>query len=182
MTKYDGFSAKDANTIKNDVNAAKQLAQRCTNALIYRRGGPTLTNQKLLSDTFMISPREWDSGKNWDKASNLRMRFGSFGERMDRITCTFSKKSPTERGEMELGAFVKKSEHNVIYFTPHYFKTATQKKRAAILIHEFIHIVQRQNGHPGGVKIIFGKQTSLGIPFDKAFDNPYCYQYFAEWL
>lgn len=182
MIKYVGFNPDDLKIIKNDVNDAKKLAQRCTNALIYRPGGPAFTTQKLLFDTFMISTRDWKSAKNWDKAGKLRMLFGSFGVRMERVTCKFSKTSPTDPGEMKLGAFVKASEPNVIYLTPLYFKMATQKKRSVILIHEFIHLVQRQKGHPGGVKIIFGGQTPLGIPFDKAVDNPYCHQYFAEWL
>lgn len=128
MAKYVGFGSKDLNTSKNDVNDARELAQRCTKALLYRLGGPIFTTQKLLSNTFMISPREWEIGKNWDKAGKLRDRFSLFWERMQLITCTFSAKSPTEPGEMELGAFVRSNVPNVIYLTPRYFKITTQKK------------------------------------------------------
>jgi len=181
MTKFERFSVIQLSTIKGDVAAAKQLAKRCMNALIYRPGGPTHTIQKLLFDTFMISVRDWNSGNNWDKSGDVQMNFGAFGGRMDIITCRYSEKSPTEKGKLEFGAYVSKFEPNIIFLTPHYFNNANQKRRAATLIHEFIHMVQKKGPHPGKVPIMF-QQAHLGIPFDQAIDNPYCYQYFAEWL
>jgi hypothetical protein len=183
MTQYVGFSPRNLDTIRNDVNAAKQLAQRCANALTYGPGNPSFKLMTLLSDTFMVPVRDWDAKKNWDKAGNLRMRFGSFGERIDKaITFAFSEKSPNKPGEMDAAAFVKKDQLNTIYLTPRYFNTAIQKQRCALLIHEFVHTILGQTGHPGGIKVIFGGQTHMGIPFDMSFNNPYCYQYFAEWL
>jgi hypothetical protein len=182
MSKYIGFNLKDLKAFKEDVLLAKQLAQRCMNALVYRPGGPTQKIQKLLLDTFMISLYDWESEKNWDKVGDIRMRFGSFGGRMDIVTCSYTRKYPVKPGEMPPMAYIDPQKTNFIFITPLYYKKTVQKYRSATLIHEFIHLIQRQSGHPGSIQIIFGGQTYLGIPFDKAFDNPYCYQYFAEWL
>ncbi|MFO7524131.1 MAG: hypothetical protein R6W68_01635 [Ignavibacteriaceae bacterium] len=182
MANFIGFSPKDLNTVTNDVVAAKQLAQRCENALIYRPGGATLKMQKLLLDTFMIPLQDWESEKNWDKAGKLRMRFGSFGKRIDIITCAYLQNYQNKPGEMPQIAFYDPGKHNVINITPHYFINTTQKYRSATLIHEFIHMVQDKIGHSGNIQITFEGQIYLGIPFDLAYDNPYCYQYFAEWL
>jgi hypothetical protein len=182
MTQFDGFDSKRLRILTADVKAALALSQKCVNALIYSPDGPRLAVKSLLMDTFMIPSSEFEHGEGWDKTGKVKTRFEMFSGRIKRTTLVYATKSPTDPGEMQLGAFVRPNEPRKIFVTSKYFDVGNAKTRAATLIHEFIHLVQKGKGHPGGVKIVFGGQTALEIPFEKAYENAYCYQYFAEWL
>jgi hypothetical protein len=71
---------------------------------------------------------------------------------------------------------------NAIWLRPLYFRLSS-RDRGLTLIHEHVHIVRTSGNdpHPGGVRVNFGA-TSLDIPYAKALNNPYCYQYYADWI
>jgi hypothetical protein len=178
-TTFKNFSALHLARIKADVVAAKALSQQCLNSLIYRPNGPPHGIQQLLFDTFMIPSSVWRDDSGWDRLDKIKLRFGAFGPRMDRSAISFSS-APANPKKLEFGAFVKDKSDD-IFISSLFFGNHSTRGRSATLIHEFIHLVQVPRGHPGGEPLAFG-QTNLAIPFDKAVDNPYCYQYFAEWI
>jgi hypothetical protein len=178
-TTFRHFSALHLSQIKADVVAAKVLSNKCLNSLIYRPGGPQRAIQQLLFDTFMIPSSVWQSDDGWDQLDKIKLRFGAFGARIDRTTISFHNARPDPK-HLEFGAFVKDGADE-IFISSQFFGNHSRQSRAATLIHEFIHLVQAPRGHPGGVKVMF-EQTSMDIPFKQAVDNPYCYQYFAEWI
>jgi hypothetical protein len=178
-TTFRHFSAVQLSQIKADVVAAKALSQQCLNSLTYRPGGPQQATQQLLFDTFMIPSSVWQRDDGWDQLDRIKLRFSAFGPRIDRATLSFHS-APSDPKQLEFGAFVKSGSEE-IFITSQFFRNHSRQSRAATLIHEFIHLVQVMPGHPGGVKVMF-EQTSMDIPFEQAVDNPYCYQYFAEWI
>lgn len=178
-TTFRHFSALHLSRIKADVVAAKALSQQCLNSLIYRPGGPAQETRELLFDTFMIPSSVWRDDGGWDQLDKIKLRFGAFGPRIDRAIISFHD-APRNSKQLEFGAFVKEGSDE-IFISSVFFGNHSTRSRAATLIHEFIHLVQVRRDHPGGEKVMFD-QTTMQIPFDQAVDNPYCYQYFAEWI
>lgn len=182
MTTFDGFPPNRLKTIKADLGQARKLSTSCTNSLLLRPGNPKISIMELLRDTFMITIQDWQKSRGWDMAGKVKDVFFSFGPRIDRTKLIYTRTSPTDPGEMQLGAYVIANRPTEIHVTASYFKESKPKSRAAVLIHEYVHLLDPRKGHPGGVKIVFGGQTALEIPYAQAVANPYCYQYFAEWL
>jgi hypothetical protein len=70
---------------------------------------------------------------------------------------------------------------NEIFVTAAYFPPRPASDRVLTLIHEFIHLFNRAPGHPGG-QFTFFQRATLGLDFDDAVLNPYCYEGFARFL
>lgn len=185
MTRYVGFNKKMLFKIKRDVDYARKIANKCENSLIYGPKGPSPQIRRLLFDTFSIADMDWDSVDKKVMLTKLINRFSNFRKRIDNIICMFPKKP--HKGTGQFAAYWYSKTPNYIYFLPAYFRITSIKERAAKIIHEFIHMVQIQQGHPGSLSnvdnaVVYFEQTSINIQFQQAFDNPYCYQYFVEWL
>ena len=72
------------------------------------------------------------------------------------------------------------------YFSPemgagNFPPITNQTARALTLIHEFIHLFNEGQGHPGGQPVAF-QRTRLNIPFNDAVFNAWCYESYAKWL
>ena len=84
---------------------------------------------------------------------------------------------------MEFLAFTKPDDEKSIFVRDIFFQRSA-RYRAITLIHEYVHLRFPQNqgdGHPGGTIIMF-EEGEIGIKYEDAIKNPYCYQYFVDWL
>ena len=120
MTVFKNFQKAKQQIVNSDLTMARQLSVKCRNQLIYSPAGrsgisaPKESVRTLLEDTFMIVFSDWQKGKGWDKARKVRDNFGSFDLRMKKVDLVYSAKSPTQKDEMELGAYVSSMKPNEI--------------------------------------------------------------------
>jgi hypothetical protein len=213
MTEYSRFAKRHLRVIKDDVVRAQRLSAQCSNVLLAKPRWDGRVVQ-LLRDTFRIDDRDQD------KIEFIRNRFFNFGERIQRTTFAFNTK-PRKKGELDNNAYVdlhplreagappySNKPLTEIFIRPGYFDLSLED-RAVLLIHEYIHLLQRPGevAHPDAqgkdaavmkdLDATSGKsgkdqpwtpdmdnklRPRLGIPYDKAVRNPYCYEYFARWL
>jgi hypothetical protein len=121
----------------------------------------------------------------WDKVGPIKDTFLGFQPRSDRLTVTrHTSRATGDPNSMEFTAFTKSSDRDSIFIRDVYF-SRSPTDRALILVHEYVHLrnpMNPGNGHPGGIVIMFDKEGDVGIDYDDAIKNPYCYQHFVEWL
>jgi hypothetical protein len=176
------FPRRLEQVIRADIGEAKRLTATCRKALLIGPASPPYKIAALLSDTFHIEPRELETPDGLEKMSAVRLTFDMCADRLERVTFAYAQDPPNlSPAEMEPGGFVRPDRPNVIHVTDKYFRQPSQKSRAAILIHELVHLVRPGKGHPGGVQLNF-ERLRMNIAYDKALANAYCYQYFAEWM
>jgi hypothetical protein len=184
--QYRGFAPADKATLKADVQKAIDIAKKCANVLAFSRLGFSDDIVSLLQDTFDID------GSDPDEVGFIRLRFMNFVGRMDTVTFISTTEHAPTNENLGYGAFAKSAgpggilSPNEIYFTKGYFQTQDSVKRAITIIHEYIHLVNTVGGHPGndGVdnQLEFYTRAHIGIEFQWAAVNAYCYEYFAQWL
>ncbi len=203
-----GMTAAQIATLKSDIAIAKLIANRCTSQLvmsttfprppIIRPGSPLPVEPALtpgglqakilsvLSDTFDID------GTDQQDVFEIRKRFMGFIGRIDLVEFELTDRHAPSDQSIGHDAFVEYKfgvplSGNKIFLTKSYFEKGSQPERALILIHEYIHMFNNGAGHPGadgnpnsGQLTLF-QQTHIGIPFEFAIYNAYCFEYFAKW-
>ncbi|MEZ5589289.1 MAG: hypothetical protein R3F53_00650 [Gammaproteobacteria bacterium] len=219
MATFEGFKPDRQLILVTDVRNAINLSTRCANSvslanrhadsqqLHFQPHLQAYTVSQLLSDTFGIN------GHEHQQTTVIRDKFLNVAARLKRAEFIFSAKPPGDPGHLKLGAYTEAGHRtaNTIFITAEYFgsKTppaaapplskastvtvatphTTPTDRAAILIHEGIHLlhpeVQQNAGHPGppglATPLLFDR-APMRIPYSSAVLNPYCYQNFALWL
>jgi hypothetical protein len=90
----------------------------------------------------------------------------------------------SRENQLDSAAFVVVGRPNEIFFRNSYFDITRSQDRAALLIHEFVHLRYPDNpesGHPGGRGTFhFDGRGRVGIAAPQAVRNPYCYEYYAQ--
>ena len=181
-TRFVGFNASQTRTLTADFAEAARLCMVAVNSLIVN---PQMQiNQRpqdLLRLAFHISSSDADSD---DEVQAVKNTFLVIPSRATLVTVSRDTSRPTGNSNtVEFIAFTKSSDPNFIFVRDSYFALA-QRERALTLIHECVHLINPLNsgdGHPGGTVIMFG-EGDVGVDFDDARRNPYCYQYFVDWL
>jgi peptidoglycan hydrolase-like protein with peptidoglycan-binding domain len=193
-------------TLAADLEKARQMARRCTLLLVVPMtfpAGPKSAPPKpgtlqekvsaLLMDTFAID------GSDRGQVALVQRRFMSF-EGRSRVfefekTDRHAPKDQQNKDQQKMGhiAFVEYPggatdlTNNTIFLTPAYFREKDPGERARTLIHEFIHMFNAGPGHPDDTGNLENGQfdlefrATMGIRFEHAVSNPYCYEYFAKW-
>ncbi|MEX2561433.1 MAG: peptidoglycan-binding domain-containing protein [Pirellulales bacterium] len=196
--QFQGFTPAQEQTLRSDLQLARDISKRCTSILVPgprnlpRRPGsipfpvPPQTTlhpevSGLLMDTFDID------GSNDALVFPIRQRYMNFSPRMHNTIFIFTEEHAPTQTHMGHAAFVRfntlRPFISEIFFTKAYFDTVEPKKRACTIIHEYIHMVNIQPGHPGSTEggMALFSRTRMGIEYGNAVLNPYCYDYFAEW-
>ncbi len=176
MPTLRNFNSSQSITLRKDIEKAVKLCMHCNNRLLLTHGGLPRSTLSLLSDTFGFSTEDRE------KIDFLRNKFLALNMRLARTKYIGTQKHRGNKKEMGFNAFVipsRPTEINIV--NPHYFSMKSEKERVSTLIHEGIHLIFPKVGHPGKIPLVF-ERTSLGIPYEKAKKNAYCYQYFAEWI
>lgn len=193
-------------TVAADLELARRMARRCTLLLVVPMtfpGGvkqapakPATLPEKvsaLLMDTFAID------GSDRGQVALIQRRFMSF-EGRSRVfefekTTRHAPKDQQNPDQKTMGhiAFVEYPvgatalTNNTVFLTPAYFREKDPGERARTLLHEFIHMFNAGPGHPDDTGNLENGQFDLefrapmGIRFEHALFNPYCYEYFAKW-
>lgn len=194
-----GMTATERQTVTADLENARIIARRCTMLLLRAMFFPA--NPKaapprpaalqesipgLLMDTFDID------GSDPGQVELVKRRFMGF-EGRSRVM-EFEKTGRHAPKDQSLGheAFVEYTfgsplANNTVYLTPAYFAKTEATERALTLLHEYVHLYNAGPGHPGrdghpdSGQMLHFMRTRIGIPFEHALYNPYCYEYFAKW-
>lgn len=178
MSEFNGISATDLVTLKADIVAAKHYCQKCNDSLLISPDGLKNEIKELLVDTFSIT------GSDRDQVNEIRLKFLAFASRIDNSDFNGVSEENAPAEAKTFAAYVKSNDSKNIFLVQPKFFTNTDKERALTLIHEYIHLLNPGDGHPGfenRIPIIFDRQK-LNVPFDKAILNAYCYHYYAHWL
>jgi hypothetical protein len=181
-TKFVGLNPSQTRTLTSDFTEAARFCMVAVNSLIVN---PQMQinrrPQDLLRLAFHISSDDSDFD---DEVQTIKNTFLVIPSRATQLTVSRDTSRPTGASNtIEFLAFTKPTEANSIFVRDGYFSQA-QRDRALTLIHESVHLIFPANfgdGHPGGVVILFD-EGDVGIDFDDASKNPYCYQYFVDWL
>jgi hypothetical protein len=131
---------------------------------------------QLLQEAFSID------GSDDQQVGRIKDTFLTFGPRMANALVRFAPHQAAPN-RWDFAAFVDPSRPTDLFIRPGYFGLQAVD-RAATLIHEYIHMKYPNNsgdGHPGGQYISFTR-ASLNVPFDQAVRNPYCFQYYAQYV
>lgn len=194
-----GMTAAERKTVAGDLEKAREIARRCTLLLLRAMFFPANPKAaparpasfqdgvpELLLDTFAID------GSDPAQVELVKRRFMSFEGRSKRLE--FEKTDRHAPKDQSLGheAFVEYKigsplANNTVYLTPAYFAKADATDRALTLLHEYVHLYNAGPGHPGkdghpdSGQMTHFMRTRIGIPFEHALYNPYCYEYFAKW-
>ena len=182
-TKFVGFKPAQTTTLQSDFAQARHLCMYATNSLLMNSEGQLNRRPKeVLLLTFHLSG---NGDGIWDMVGPIKDTFLGFQPRSDRMTVSFDASRPTgDQNSIDFLAFTKPSnDRNGVFVHKEYFGLSP-RDRALTLIHEYVHLRCPENGgdgHPGGQVIMFD-EGDVGIDYDKAVKNPYCYQYFADWL
>lgn len=178
-TTFIGFSAQQQHALQADLTLAKKLAMRAVNSMLLTvTGMPTDQTSKLLWWVFKVKADK----DVWDRVDPIKSVYLAFGPRLDTVSINFDP-SPPAPNAMEFDAYVRPGHASQIFCRSAYF-TKTPRDRALILIHEFVHLRFSDNsgdGHPGGQIIMF-QPGNIQIDYSNAIRNPYCYQYYADWI
>lgn len=181
-TKLVGFNATQTRTLTSDFAEAARFCMVAVNSLIIN--AQMQINQRpqdLLKLAFHISA----SDANFDdEVQTIKNTFISIPGRATVVTVSHDTSHPTAAtNTIEFVAFTKDSSPNFVFVRDAYFSRA-QRDRALTLMHECVHLIyppSSGDGHPGGVVIMFA-EGDVGIDYNDASKNPYCYQYFVDWL
>ena len=181
-TTFSGFKEPQKKTLQSDLAEAKRLCMVASNALIVNQDLDINPRPKeLLRKAFQLA----GTGDEYlDKVNPIKDTFLGFQSRSERTSMNHDASRPTgDSNSVEFLAFTKTSDENSIFVRDLYFKK-DQRYRAVTLIHEYVHLrypASSGDGHPGGVAIVF-EEGDVGIGYNDAIKNPYCYQYFVDWL
>ncbi len=181
-TKFVGFNDRQLKTLMADFVEASRLCMCAVNSLLLTPQMQMKQRTKeLLQLTFHLSPI---GDESWDKVDPIKITYLSFQPRTDRMVVSFDASSPTGNSNtIEFHAFTKSSDPNSVFIRGQYFPN-DRRYRALTLIHEHVHLCNPLNpgdGHPGGAIIMFD-EGDVGVEYVDAIRNPYCYQYFADWV
>lgn len=191
MTTYNNFSTQRLSVIQTAVRAAGQLAIRCMTSMslsITPNRSPTGQRGygfqlrpeiiQLLREAFAIN------NGNSQQIDQIRNKYSAFSGRMNNTTFQFDS-SPTAPNRWDHAAYVVPSQSNQIYIRNEFFRQQPPEQ-ALMIIHEYIHLLYPNNpgdGHPGGMILALARTPQgLGIPFDQAVRNPYCYDYYGQFV
>lgn len=193
------MTATEKKTLAADLELARQTARRCTLLLVVpmtfpaspkaappRPGSLQQKVAELLSDTFDID------GSDRGQVALIQKRFMAFEGRSQVLEFEKTNKHAPKDQSMGHVAFVEYRlgqplANNTVFLTPAYFAEKDAAERARTLLHEFVHLFNAGPGHPGpdgspdsGQFSLFSRGR-MGVPFEHALFNPYCYEYFAKW-
>jgi hypothetical protein len=168
-----------------DIELARKIVRKCLTWLrLQNPVGKFL--RELLLDTFAID------GSDRDDLEPIVRRFGNFEGRMDTVKKTYTTQNAFAHDHYRHDLFVKYNfpmpfPDNEIFILPSYFGNGNPVERAVGWIHEHIHLTNAVGGHPGNGGVDNGDtvllaRAAIGIEFENAAVNPYCYAYFAKWL
>jgi hypothetical protein len=178
-TTLIGFSAHQTGTLKADITLAGQLAMAAVNSMLLTASGrPSDRTAQLLWWVFTISP----DSTFWDRIDPVKNHYAAFAPRFETVSVN-SDASAAAPNTIEFDAYVRHGDYNRIFIRDAYFAKAP-RERATTLIHETAHLWFKDNtgdGHPGGQIIMF-EPGNITISYDDAIRNPYCYQYYADWI
>jgi len=169
--KYRDFTPQQLLRIIADVQEAARLSQKCMNALA-ATPSPKSELVSLLRRTFDVSLDDRNA------IHSIQERFTRCWRAIDGADFQVSAQmDPHHFAETSHDGGAKK----LVYISRQYFNAPPLFCHAA-LIHEMIHHFngRRSDAHPGGIKP--SGKLPLGIPFQQAVLNPYCYQWFAIYL
>jgi hypothetical protein len=176
------FTERQELILRDDVNKAIALSIRCATALSSgQRGGLQPEVSQLLLDTFAID------GSDPDEVDPIWGVFARFPLRMSAVEMIHTVRHNPDAKHMGYAAFIDFPNRgirpylNEIYVTDGYFDTNAQLDRVVTLIHETFHLLINTSGHPGSGDADLGLRP-MGIPYDQAVNNAYCYDHFAKWL
>lgn len=184
-----------------DLEKARQIARRCTMLLVVPMtfpASPKVAPPKpgslqekvvsLLMDTFAID------GSDRHQVALIQRRFMSFEGRSRVIEFEKTDRhAPKDQSTMGHIAFVEyppppgDMTNNTVFLTPAYFREQDPGERARTIIHEFVHMFNAGPGHPDDTgnpdngQFDLQMRAPMGIRFENALFNPYCYEYFAKW-
>ncbi len=161
---------------------AKALVDRAMQQLAMNP--PKQKYQELLRDCFDIGVGEWAGPAASGKAMQIRDVLSKVRTFMANTTIRYVSNPPA--AAQGFAAYTIPGQNpREIFITHSFVHNYTLKERAAYLAHEYIHLAHWPHGHPGPggehLAVSFG-QSTLGIPFNDAMNNAYCYQYFIEWM
>jgi hypothetical protein len=178
-TTFIGFSAQQQHTLQADLSLAKQLAMSAANSMLLTMSGrPSDQTAQLLWWVFTIKP----DNDFWDHVEPIKSVYLAFRPRLDTVSLNYDS-SPPAPNTIEFDAYVRPGHASQIFCRSDYF-TKTPRDRALTLIHESVHLRFSDNsgdGHPGGQIIMF-QPGNIQIDYKNAIRNPYCYQYYADWV
>tara|TARA_B100000809_G_scaffold150473_1_gene147974 strand:- start:94 stop:651 length:558 start_codon:yes stop_codon:yes gene_type:complete len=175
FTQFSGFEDTETHALQMALTQARDMCTRCTTSLVYHPNGLPRRTVSLLNDAFDIRRNERD------KIRNIQSKFLSFGTRMTKTTLTKTTENSSSSNELGHKAFVVSNNVREIFIVSPSFFRQPPRVRALTLIHEYIHLLFPTDGHPGEQQVLF-ERSRLGIPYDDASRNAYCYEYFADWL
>jgi hypothetical protein len=195
MATFQGLSQTQINSLTADITAAGQLAMRSMSSMTLSamaafqpstgtgvvRGynyGIRPGVLTLLSEAFDIDPQDPDT----DDIDFIKRVYGAFAGRMQVTSLRFAPGTGNPN-VLEFDAFADRTQPNTIFVRNAFFSKAAPD-RAITLLHEYVHLRFPNNsgdGHPGGQMVMFGRGR-MGIAFDDASRNPYCYEYFARFV
>jgi hypothetical protein len=181
-TQFVGFNHAQTRTLTSDFAEAARFCMVAVNSLIVNQQMQINRRpQELLRLAFHISAGDSDFD---DEVQTVKNTFIVIPSRVTQVTVSRDTSRPTGNSNtIEFVAFTKSSVPNAIFVRDTYFSRA-QRDRVLTLIHECVHLINPLNsgdGHPGGVVIMFA-EGDVGVDYDDASKNPYCYQYFVDWL
>jgi hypothetical protein len=182
-TTFIGFSRNQLHTLRADFLEAQRLCMHAVNNLLLNPAMQMNERpRELLWLTFHLSGR---GDSFWDSVDPIKNTFLGFRPRSEVMTVRHDTSRPTGASNtIEFVAFTRPSDANSMFIRNQYFSGRSRRERALTLIHEYVHLRNPQNpgdGHPGGVVIMFG-EGDVGIEYRNAIRNPYCFQYFVDWL
>jgi hypothetical protein len=199
MATFVHFSPSDLSTIQDDFKAAERRCMRCLNSLTLSPrlsrppgGGDPVMDLVLRSETVTLLKEAFGTdGGDEGLLDTIKNVFTTFSGRASRLAVSFVPKSSAPN-KWDFDAYTKPSEANSLYVRDGYFRKSSgkstvanpQSDRVLTLIHEHVHLIFSRNpgdGHPGGQFLYFGR-TTLGAAASDAVKNPYCYQYYAEFV
>lgn len=199
--RFVGFTPARKAMLQADIAAAKKLAFAAFASLLPAIPFPRLDQKgkvtptkapfidpevsALLQDVFAID------GSDLSQVANIQAKFRDFNGRMDTVKFIFSKDHPPEKHVGFVVIPVFGFTQNEIFLTESYFAAdmgagnfpaiSAETARALTLIHEFIHLYGEVRDHPGGQPVLF-MRSRMGIKYEDAKWNPWCYENYAKWL
>lgn len=195
--RYEGIGDEGIAMIKEDVKRAKEIALGCMSSLFpgvwipHTIPTPVFEQHvvELLEDTFDVD------GSNLSRVRNIQIKFQNFPATIDRMKFKYSDYNLKEKklGKKAFILFTDGEPEQAIYVTESYFApdggkgnlppVSPQMERALTLIHEYVHYYCKVEGHPPRDEDSYHFiRTRMGIPYQHAQWNPYCYEHYAKWL
>lgn len=185
-SRFRGFTTGRQTQLMDDIELAKGISRQCVSMLIFNRLGMPSNVSGLLVDTFGID------GSDQDQVFPIRQNYMNFSPRIENTSFIFTQEGAPTSDHMGHAAYVKYTSllgvlpPTEIYITQGYFDMPDIVDRAVTLIHEYIHLINKQPGHPGNnneeTRFQLFARSNMGLEYDAAVVNAYCYEYFAKWL